>query len=368
MEAFALMARGTIDRRQAPVRAAVGGQAPGYTIELDARTAFDFMVSLGLADAAEHDLTPGDREWLVNARGTLSAEQRQTIDRLVGAHGFAALDALPLLVIERPDVRTGADVVRLLESTPPEQLIAATLRENLTEEVPGEVVERASRGDMGAFDDLAPLLCAPELAEVVRELATDTEPQMRTAIDAARTWLTAFAPIEPRLERIYAADMALRRVDLAELPPADALERITGGLRLLPERRLRRVLLGPCLFVRPFNFIQQRGDWRMFWYPVADEVLETEAGEPSSSMVRLFRALGDPTRLHVLRLLTERDWYLTELATKVELSKPTMKHHLALLRAAGLVTVIEEGSLTYYRLRRERLTEGGSELRRYLRA
>jgi DNA-binding transcriptional ArsR family regulator len=43
-----------------------------------------------------------------------------------------------------------------------------------------------------------------------------------------------------------------------------------------------------------------------------------------------------------------------------------MKHHLALLRAAGLATVTEEGGLTYYSLRRERLEEGGSELRRYL--
>ena len=43
-----------------------------------------------------------------------------------------------------------------------------------------------------------------------------------------------------------------------------------------------------------------------------------------------------------------------------------MKHHLALLRAAGLVTVTEAGGLTYYSLRRERLEEGGGELRRYL--
>jgi ArsR family transcriptional regulator len=83
-------------------------------------------------------------------------------------------------------------------------------------------------------------------------------------------------------------------------------------------------------------------------------------------MVRLFRALGDPTRLRILKLLGERDHYLTELATQLELSKPTMKHHLALLRAAGVVTVTEEGSLTYYSIRRERLEEAGVDLRRFL--
>ena len=87
---------------------------------------------------------------------------------------------------------------------------------------------------------------------------------------------------------------------------------------------------------------------------------------PPQATVRLYRALGDTTRMRILRLLGERDWYLTELAQQLELSKPTMKHHLALLRAAGLVTVTEEGSLTYYSLRRERVREAGVELSHYI--
>jgi DNA-binding transcriptional ArsR family regulator len=346
----------------------VGGRAPGFTVEFDARPAWDFMVSLGLGDAADHDLTATDRDWLADARASLTPEQRGRIDGLFDCHAESALDSLPSMVIERPDVRTAADVVRLLESTPAQVLAAGTLREALTEDVPSEVVERASHGDAGALDAIEPLLCSPSIGPIVREFTTHAERDMRFVIDIARAWLVAFGPIEARIERIQAADIALRRAETADLPPTEAIERITGGLRLVPEPRIRRVLLGPSVFVRPFNFLHQHGDWRGFWYPVADEVLETEAGEPSASMVRLFRALSDPTRLQVLRLLTERDWYLTELATKVELSKPTMKHHLVNLRAAGLVTVIEEGSLTYYRLRRERLAEGGSELRRYLRA
>ncbi|MFN8521018.1 MAG: metalloregulator ArsR/SmtB family transcription factor [Chloroflexota bacterium] len=362
------MARGTIERRPTrPVRT-VGARAASFAVEFDARTGYEFLVSAGLGEAAENDLAPADREWLQQARASLTQEQREHIDRLFGAYCLAALDGLPTLVIARPEVRTGADVVRLLEATPPSTLIARTLRECVTEAVPEDVIERASNGDVGALDAIGPLLCAPEVDPIVREFATDSERLMRVAIDIARAWLVAFEPIEARLARMHAADMALRRADLASLAPEDAVERITGGLHLVPEARIRRVLLAPSVFVRPFNFVHQDGDWRMFWYPVADEVLETDAGAPSAAMVRLFRALGDPNRLQVLRLLTDRDWYLTELATKLELSKPTMKHHLALLRAAGLVTVMEEGSLTYYRLRRERLTEGGSELRRYLRA
>jgi DNA-binding transcriptional ArsR family regulator len=362
------MTRGTIEKRQPAAVRTVGGRAPDFAIEFDARTAWDFIVSLGLGDAAENDLTASDREWLTSARESLDGEQRALVGQLFDTHGITPIDSLPLVAIDRPDVRTGADVVRLLEETPSHVLVAGTLRDALTGDVPDDVLDRASKGDTGAIDAIDPLLCTTDLGPMMREFTADSERRMRVAVAIARSWLRAFEPIEARLERIHTADMALRRQDVADLPPTEAIERITGGLRLVPEPRLRRVMLAPSVFVRPFNFIHQHADWRMFWYPVADEVLETEAGEPSASMVRLFRALGDPTRLTVLRLLTERDWYLTELATKVELSKPTMKHHLALLRAAGLVTVIEEGSLTYYRLRRVRLTEGGSELRRYLRA
>ena len=83
-------------------------------------------------------------------------------------------------------------------------------------------------------------------------------------------------------------------------------------------------------------------------------------------MLRLHRALGDDTRLRILRLLRDRDWYLTEIAERLELSKPTIKHHLAQLRAAGLVTLTEEGGLSYFSLRRDRLDDASSELKRYL--
>ena len=83
-------------------------------------------------------------------------------------------------------------------------------------------------------------------------------------------------------------------------------------------------------------------------------------------MLRLHRALGDETRLRILRLLRDRDYYLTEIAERLELSKPTIKHHLAQLRAAGLVTLIEEGGLSYFSLRRERLADVSSELKHYL--
>ena len=80
----------------------------------------------------------------------------------------------------------------------------------------------------------------------------------------------------------------------------------------------------------------------------------------------LYRALGDETRLRILKLLASRDLYLTEIAQHLELSKPTIKHHLALLRSASLVTVTESGTVVYYSLRRDRLDDASADIKRFL--
>ena len=64
----------------------------------------------------------------------------------------------------------------------------------------------------------------------------------------------------------------------------------------------------------------------------------------------LFRALDDPTRRRLLDLLGERDHTAGELAAAFALGKPTVSHHLALLRQAGLVSAHKEGQSIRYRL------------------
>lgn len=51
-----------------------------------------------------------------------------------------------------------------------------------------------------------------------------------------------------------------------------------------------------------------------------------------------FKALADPTRRRILELLETDDLTAGELAAHFDISKPTLSHHLATLKAAGLVT------------------------------
>ena len=67
---------------------------------------------------------------------------------------------------------------------------------------------------------------------------------------------------------------------------------------------------------------------------------------------RLFKALGDETRLEMLGLLASAGTELCvcDIEAHFELSQPTISHHLKLLREAGLVTSERRGTWVYYAL------------------
>lgn len=67
-------------------------------------------------------------------------------------------------------------------------------------------------------------------------------------------------------------------------------------------------------------------------------------------MNSLFKALNDATRRDILELLKKRDMTAGEIAEQFDFSKPTISHHLDLLRQAGLVTSIKQGQFIYYSL------------------
>src|SRR5688572_9104010 len=67
-------------------------------------------------------------------------------------------------------------------------------------------------------------------------------------------------------------------------------------------------------------------------------------------LVAVFRALGDPTRLDVYRLIAAQPEPLCvcDIVARFEVSQPTISHHLKILREAGLVTVSRRGVWAYY--------------------
>lgn len=67
-------------------------------------------------------------------------------------------------------------------------------------------------------------------------------------------------------------------------------------------------------------------------------------------MNALFKALNDSTRREILELLKKSDLTAGEIADKFNISKPSISHHLDLLKQAGLVEAIKEGQYINYSL------------------
>ena len=88
-----------------------------------------------------------------------------------------------------------------------------------------------------------------------------------------------------------------------------------------------------------------------------------ETHDAEWQLVRIYRALGDMTRLRMLRLLADRDEMgCEELAGKLGLSRPTLSHHTRILHDCRLIDVRREGAHRYYRLRRDVLERYAPEL------
>jgi DNA-binding transcriptional ArsR family regulator len=67
-------------------------------------------------------------------------------------------------------------------------------------------------------------------------------------------------------------------------------------------------------------------------------------------MNALFKALNDSTRREILEMLKKGDLTAGDIADRFQISKPSISHHLDLLKQAGLVESTKEGQFIYYSL------------------
>ena len=78
--------------------------------------------------------------------------------------------------------------------------------------------------------------------------------------------------------------------------------------------------------------------------------MSNDGSTPLETKAKLFRALGDPSRLAVLEALRDGPKCVSDLVTMTGLSQPNVSGHLAFLRECGFVEREQRGRFAYYSL------------------
>lgn len=86
---------------------------------------------------------------------------------------------------------------------------------------------------------------------------------------------------------------------------------------------------------------------------VAPLVREPLSGEAAVELAGMLKALSDPIRLRLLSVVASHsgaEACVCDLSAGIELTQPTISHHLKVLRTAGLLESQRRGSWVYYRV------------------
>ena len=91
----------------------------------------------------------------------------------------------------------------------------------------------------------------------------------------------------------------------------------------------------------------------------------TVDAERAETLARVFKALGDPTRVRLISLIAAHEGAeacVCDLTAPVGLSQPTVSHHLKQLVDAGLLVREQRGRWAFYRVVQRALDEAAAAL------
>lgn len=331
------------------------------TIHWDFGTAYDFFVSLTIL----HDPNRfGVRAaWAAGQRHRLPAADRDFLEEVFR---LSLIDPPLHWIYPLPSPKDGETVLWALDAIPPERRLAAlSLRPGDAPELRALLNGIAARGSVG--DDEAEtawgLLDRPGSPSSKRQFpavldwwarAGEFGERLLQALNAYHE--SFFAEEEQRIEPVLQQGAAEARLLSGHLPFQRLLENLSQGVRfeVLPEAA--EFALAPSYWSAPLIFHGRVGlDEYLLLFGARPFNASIVPGEVvPEALVNALKALGDPTRLRIMRYLSWGPQTPTELADRLRLRTSTVAHHLNTLRMSGLITVmLGEGRERRYAARAE---------------
>ena len=241
---------------------------------------------------------------------------------------------------EQPhDVTT---VLERLERTAPVDLKLAMLGFGRSSgQRDASIYKGVAAGDRSAIPGLRKIAAAEGRADEVEPLLRTTATDLRALVIDALRDLPAELYAGPGAAELLERDAVAASEQLFDSRLLDTVvERLTRGLMFKPEPGITGLVLVPSLVHRPWTLVLDHGHRRVFCYPCR---LEAELAAPDLGLIAIYRALGDGTRLRILRRLATGPASVAQMGEQLGLAKSTVHEHLLSLRAAGLVRLPASG-------------------------
>jgi DNA-binding transcriptional ArsR family regulator len=329
------------------------GRAERTPVQIDASTCYEFLISLSaFANPDEYGTLEIGSDWFQKIRTALSGRLQSAIDRFGDRAGKAWVNFVGLATQE-PATRDVPALLERIGSLSPLDLRLYLLGYHVPAyqgSISREVLRRAAEGDA----DASKLLIEDggyfggEAGTMLRSiLPLSPEDTKDAAMDVLVRWHDeVFREQEREVWPILQRDAEAKRAMAATMTPERLIE-VASGIQFVPSQGITQVYLIPQFIMRPWVLLCEHDDTRLFCYPVADESLGGDVNAPPGRLVRLHRALGDEKRLRILKTIQGSNPTFQELVDRFEVPKSTLHHHLAILRAAGLVRVTSDAERRY---------------------
>lgn len=170
-----------------------------------------------------------------------------------------------------------------------------------------------------------------------------------------------FRHVEHTILPLLIEDASEKKMLESKMDMVPLIEYASGGVVIEDVPGLETIVLLPTVHNRPINTYCFYKNMMLVQYPV--DVPSDNEEEPPTVLLRLTKALSDPTRLRLLRFVAHEPKTLWEMQSELNQSREMLMHHLLSLRVAGLLRVHLRGEGTErYSIR----PDGASELQMFL--
>jgi DNA-binding transcriptional ArsR family regulator len=336
-------------------------------VRVDAGTGYELVLGLRMfvdrEDPSSYTVGP---EWFGRVREVAGRELLSAIERYSGGHEIT-FGYLLALVAGAEAPRDVEAFLAALGQTRPLELRRLLLGSRLRTYRGGatdKVIAAAADGDARAARDLLKTCLDWQREPYEHVLSVDADAAKECLLTACRGWYEAvLRPDEPATARALRRSARAARALADRLSLDELVDSLTRGVRYSPEPGIGRVLLVPHVVSRPWSIFTEADDTKILCYGVAESHVSGDA--PPDPLVAAYKALGDESRLRILRRLAEGPATLQELTDLTGLAKSTVHGHLLVLRTAGLAAT-DISKKSGYALRREVLAESAALLETYL--